>query len=151
MKTEYIDGQIEIGKKYSYKLKSKSISAVFSEYSDSLSYTLIEAIRSDRMTPNGLTDTLSEDRALTWNNIYINVTVDYTLTVLTDNNELVLRLVLQPTNYFQGDEIFRIPQAISMAPGASYKWRVDQNAEYSEGNETSGSESRWVNFKYIGS
>jgi hypothetical protein len=144
----YIDTEVEERVLYSYRLKAEDVSGNQSEYSDSISYSILPGISIARMHPNGIDQLLGPNRNLTWfyhNSIAME---DYTITVLSQTDILVLRDQFQPTNYLNGWESFQILDEIIFEPGSIYKWRIDNAAAYVSNCETSGSESLWAYFFY---
>jgi hypothetical protein len=146
----YIDKVAYQSIRYFYKLKSQDASENYSEYSDSLIYSLLHAIRSSSMNPNGIIDTLGADRLLSWTYRYSTEMEDYSITVLTEQSEAVTRVRLSPGNYIGRSESWQIPAEIELDPDHVYKWRIDAGARYVDGNETAGSESQWATFLYVG-
>jgi hypothetical protein len=145
----YVDGEVANRIRYYYKLNSESISGDISDFSDPLSYSLFPQIRVEMMTPNGQSIPLPPSRQLTWNNFYLNETQDFSLTILNMNYEIITRIVLQPRDYFNGNESWKIPIEIIFNSGEVYKWRIEANANYVDGYETGGSESLWAKFIFI--
>jgi len=147
---KYIDKSALEGIQYYYALKSMGVSANMSEFSNSLFYSLLQQHISERMTPNGLTAQLGENRKLRWIYGYEREMEDYCLTVLTYKNELISRDIIMPGNYTSGDESWQIPVDVVLDSGSVYQWRIEGNAKYIDGRETAGSESSWATFLYLG-
>jgi hypothetical protein len=146
---EYTDRDVTIGFKYIYKLKSVDASGNSSIFSDSISYALLSAINSVVVTPNGQDMPLPEDRTLRWWFPTLIEMENYCITILSDNEDLVCRSIIQPINYVGGWESWRIPGEIMFNPGSVYMWRVDMGAQYIDDRETHGSESEWAKFIYL--
>jgi hypothetical protein len=147
---EYVDRAVNSRIKYFYALKSEDISDNLSEFSDSLYYSLLHPINSESMVPNGKTIALAQDRSLTWSYNGRIEMEDYCLTIITAENELNTRVLLQPGNYIGGSESWQILADIVLEPGNVYQWRVDLGAQYVDFLETAGSESAWATFLYEG-
>jgi hypothetical protein len=146
----YLDSHVSIISVYNYKLKAENTSENLSIFSDSLSYSLLLAISANRMFPNGLTDTLVDGNVLTWFYSSSIEMEDYCLTIIDQDEELVYRQVLSPISYIDRTESWQIPSFILLESNQIYKWRVDTNAKYIFGIETTGSESPWAPFIYLG-
>jgi hypothetical protein len=131
-------------------MNCEDASGTLSEYSDSISFTLLNRIGAQSMTPNGLLEPLNDERTLSWQPTYGMEIEKYTLTINTEENKLVSRDVFLPGNYVGGTESWQIPTTILLAPQRIYKWRIDIGSRYLNGHENAGSESRWVNFLYVG-
>jgi hypothetical protein len=145
----YRDSQVLLRTYYYYKLKAEDNSGFESAYSDSISYSLLQPLSFGHLSPNGLTDSLNSDRQLTWR-YWLNIEMeDYCLTVITDDHTVLLRQILFPGDYTGRTEKFSIPNSIQLVPSQIYKWRIDVQARYIQGLETSGSESQWATFVYI--
>ena len=147
---EYIDLKISTRTRYYYKIKAEDISGSIGEFSDSLSFMLIPSIVSNEMVPNGLSATLDVSRLLRWEYHYFIEMENYCLTLLTSENELIIRKLFLPGDYVSGIEYWRIPDEIILDSTTIYKWRLDVSANYIEENETAGGESTWANFVYNG-
>lgn len=145
----FIDHLVVENNYYYYKLKSETQSGIISNYSDSVYYSLLPAIYSETMNPNGNNDLLGRNRALGWSYSNYNELEDFTITVLSAENILVIRANVFPTNYVGNTEIWYIPDQILLDSGMVYKWRVDSGANYLNFRETSGSESTWAKFMYV--
>ena len=148
--TEYIDKHVSTLVKYSYKLKAEDTSGNLSEHSDSLTYKLLQSIGLWSMVPNGLEVELGSERELFWSYIPVNEMENYTINVVTQNNESLYRKTFQPGNYLGNVENWTIPVEVSLNPGQVYQWRIDTGANYHDGREMSGSESQWATFLYTG-
>ncbi len=146
----YLDEELQIRTKYSYKIKSQDEGDNFSDYSDSLSYTLLPQINFSRMSPNGLLDTLDVARHLSWHYGYNIEMENYYISILAGENKIVARESLLPGNYIDGHETWQIPTEIPLISDQLYWWRIDTGARYMEGSETAGSESQWAAFVYGG-
>jgi hypothetical protein len=134
--------------KYFYKLKVEDFAGNLSFFSDSIGYTLLPGLDTETMTPNGNNDTLNNDRLLTWNHSYNTQMENFCLTVLTQNNDLVIRVQISPTDYVNGQESWPIPESLLLDSSGIFKWRIDMGAQYVFGLETVGSESAWATFLY---
>jgi hypothetical protein len=145
---EYLDYTALIRTDYRYTLKAEDNSGNHSEYSESLKYELLPQISANSMTPNGFGDTLENGRQLTWFYNHTFEMEDYILTLLTQQNELVIRTILTPKNYVSGSEIWTIPDDVILESKNIYLWRIDLGAQYIYGLETVGSESAWATFIY---
>jgi hypothetical protein len=145
----FVDNNVNVGNTYFYKLKAISLSENVSGYSDSLGYRLLQPLSAGMLFPNGIFQNLPANRILSWYPHYLNDIQNYCLTLLNSNEELIQRLILQPTSYLGGGESWRIPDDISLASGTVYKWRLDLAGDYVLGIETSGAESSWAYFYYL--
>lgn len=144
----YVDVKINTNIRYSYRLKAEDSSNNLSEYSNSLDYPLLPQIVEATLSPNSIYDSLSTDRTLSWEYIYLTEMQDYCITIIDNHNKLVLRTVFNPADYSGRLEFWKIPDSISLKKGELYKWRIDTAARYRGGFETSGSESIWATFIY---
>lgn len=147
---EYTDTQAMLRIKYFYTLRAEDISGNRSTYSNSLGYSLLPRINPNGITPNGLSDTLCNERLLRWDYYFSIEMEDYCLTILEQNNDFIVRVVFSPQSYIDGSEYWQIPDSIILKQSQLYKWRVDTGAKYFEGLETAGSESPWATFVYAG-
>ena len=145
----HIDEETQPGITYYYKIKAEDPSGNLSAFSNSIFYTLLPQLPSGNIAPNGLTIHLKETRQLNWKCYYLNEMEDYCITLLTTENDLVIREVLVPGNYTSDGESWQIPFNIDLVPNQTYKWRIDTGAKYIDGYETSGAESIWATFLYI--
>ena len=146
----FLDSDVQLNTQYFYALKAEDISNNVSDFLDTLDYTLLPGISLATMSPNGLSDTLSLDRTLSWRYRYQVAMEDYCLTILSSDNNLVMRAVFNPGNYVGGVESWKIPPVITLDSGIVYNWRIDTGALYSGQRERSGSESPWATFLYVG-
>lgn len=145
---EYVDTDIKANIKYYYELRAEDLSENLSPYSDSQFYKILPQISLSEMGPNDLVEILGPERSLNWHTAIAIEVEEYCLTVLTQENDLVLRTVFNPSNYINGYETWHIPNSISLTNGRIYKWRIDTNANYFDGVETVGSESPWAYFHF---
>jgi hypothetical protein len=143
---EYLDVEVLLRTRYYYIIRSEDIAGNYSEYSDTISYSILPIIESASMNPNGLESTLPLDRTLRWQMSYTSMLENYCLTILTSTNELVFRSIIAPKDYTGGLEWLEIPARITLEGNSNYKWRVDTGANYQDGYEHSGSESVWAIF-----
>ena len=148
--SKYIDTNIELNKHYIYKLKSENTAGDISTFSEPGEYTLLPQISLIEMVPNGRTETMRENAPLSWIYEYGLEMEDYIITLVSEENELVIRSQFSPGNYIGGRDYWRIPKNASLIVGDIYKWRIEVGAHYFDGWETAGSESAWANFLYIG-
>jgi len=146
--TEYIDEQVSTRVKYSYKLKAEDTSNNTGTFSDSIFYSILPQLNLEWMIPNGVSDLLGNQRMLSWEYGFYIELEDFCLTILTEANELISRRILQPINYVDEGESWTIPSDIVLNSNEVYQWRIDACANYQDGRETSGSESRWAKFLY---
>ena len=146
---EYIDTDVAIGYYYSYKLKAMAVSENYSTFSESQKYSLLKQIGLHRMAPNGVQDTLNTRRLLAWSSDLEIEMENYCLTILTADGQVMLRIMLSPTNYLGGAEAFVIPQTVIFESSQVYKWRIETAARYDNGLELLGSESPWAIFFYV--
>ena len=144
----YTDYIVSDRVEYSYKLRAEDNSNNVSDYSDTLIYSLLPQILKPRMIPNGVTDILGGQRKLMWAYGYAIEMEDYTLTILTANNEFIGRYVFTPTVYTTVQETWVIPMEHVLVENQVYKWRIDTGADYMGGLERKGSESEWAYFVY---
>ena len=147
---EYIDRSSRVNTRYHYVLIAEDASENQSTPSDTLGYRLLGAMSSASMLPNGLSVPLDSDRKLQWTYSFVVAMENYTMTILSADNGLILRRELIPGNYLGGIEYFTVPDTIVLSSGSSYKWRVDMGGRYVEDRETAGSESPWATFLYTG-
>jgi hypothetical protein len=145
---EFLDLSTRIKTRYYYKLKAIDSSDNTSTFSDSLTYMLLYSVLKSRMSPNARTAVLQANRSLYWGSSYHSTLQNYIVTLTSQEDELITRVVLQPIDYVGGDEVWRIPDEIELVDGMIYKWRVDKGAHYVSGRESSGSESVWAYFLY---
>ena len=146
----YLDNEASEKQIYYYKLRSVDVSGNLSQFSESLKYELLPALSINTMMPNGSTDSLNEDRTLSWVFEMEVDLVDNCITVLSSDNQLVTRVIVQPYDYTGGREYWTLPTSLMLIPNRIYKWRIDANANYnSESLENSGSESNWATFLYV--
>ena len=136
--------------RYYYVLISKDLSGNLSLPSDTLSYQLLNPVISADMRPNGLALPLNSDRRLEWAFQYSIAMENYLITILDNQDNIVLRKELVPGNYTGGWEYFTIPDTIALQSESVYKWRIDMGSQYMDGRERSGSESPWASFLYSG-
>ena len=143
---EYIDRNTELNTVYRYYLNSENDSENAGMNSDTIKYARFEAINSATMIPNGLNVMLQPNRQLRWHANYAVQVENFTLTIIGDENRLILRKVIYPGNYEGGVEYYYIPENISLVEGKSYSWRIDMGAQIENESETMGSESEWATF-----
>ena len=148
--SEYIDHSPHPYIKNYYKLRAIDASGNISDYSATLEYIVLPAVDSNTMHPNGITVEMTNDRTLSWVYGYAIIMEDYCITILDDNNSLVIRSIVKPGNYTGLRESWVLPNNISLNLGQIYKWRVDMGAQYIEERETAGSESNWATFFLAG-
>jgi hypothetical protein len=146
----FLHSDAKVRVKYFYKLKAEDGSENLSDFSDSTFYTLLPSLPVYRMFPLGNGDTLNNVRQLTWNYDYRIEMENYCLTILTQSNSLILRTVLNPTNYVNRAESWLIPDSVVLNSNQIYKWRIDVGAQYVDNLEISGSESAWATFLFSG-
>jgi hypothetical protein len=150
MRLSYVDVFAFGRTRYAYKINAEDASVNLSEFSDSLSYMILPRTGNESMIPNCLTCILPENRELSWHS-YIGMEMeDYYITVLTEQDELVLRVRSNPGNYIGSRDQWQIPVEVILHNGNRYKWRIDTGADYIDKLETSGSESLWATFLYTG-
>jgi hypothetical protein len=147
---KYVDREVEFRIQYSYKIKSENASGDLSVFSDPSSYSLLPRIHAVSMIPNGLTTHLGNNRNFSWEYLYAIEMENYSITILSENDELIVREVILPNNYIDGKEYWLLPEEITLDPERAYKWRIDIGAKYIGGYETAGSESAWAPFIYSG-
>jgi hypothetical protein len=148
-KMEYIDTGAQIGIPYYYKLKVEDASDNQSKFSDSLFYSLIPQLNI-WMIPNGSSATLGNIKTLSWGYQYSIEMEYFCLTILTGENEFIYRDIFLPGDYINGHESWQIPTDVVLDYGWVYQWRIDTGARYIDDRETSGSESAWATFIYVG-
>lgn len=144
----YVDANVLARTEYFYKMRVEDSSGNMSGFSDSSGYTLFPSIDINTMEPNNRNVALATDRRLRWTYGYGVEMEDYTITLLTEFNDLVLRDRFSPSNYVNGIEAWMIPDSIELLADNIYKWRVDTGAKYDNGLEFCGSESPWAKFIY---
>jgi len=150
LKTEFVDRNVQQRARYYYKLKSQDASDNLSDYSDSTCYSPMSRIRVDSMNPNGLTELLNENRIFSWIYLYSIEMENYNFTILSEYDELIVRITISPSDYTGSGEEWQLPANISLHSGGNYKWRIDTGSQYVDGRETCGSESPWAPFLYLG-
>jgi len=148
--SEYIDRSTMVNSRYHYVLIAEDASENQSTPSDTLDYMRLGAMSSAWMLPNGLSVPLDSDRKLLWTFSFEVAMENYTITIMSADNGLILRRELTPGNYTGGRDYFTVPHTIVLTSGSVYKWRVDMGGHYAEGRETAGSESPWATFLYSG-
>jgi hypothetical protein len=146
----FLDSDVRVNTQYFYALKAEDVSSNVSEFSDTLDYTLQPRINLAMMSPNGLSDTLGLDRALSWRYSYQVAMEDYSLTIVDPLGDLIFRDRFSPGNYVSRAESRMIPYSILFQGGQTYRWRIDTGAQYTDQLERSGSESPWATFLYAG-
>jgi hypothetical protein len=146
---EYIDVDASIGVTYHYKIAAENISGVKSALSNSAVYSILPPLDINRMTPNGISDTLYTSRVLHWSYDYHIEMENYCITILTNTNQIVWRSLINPVNYTSNSESVCIPDTISLESNWIYRWRIDIGANYEKGIETSGAESPWATFLFL--
>lgn len=134
--------------KYFYKLKAEDSAENQSEFSDSIFYSLLPRLPDDGLVPNGNTAILKSTRNLSWFYDYYIEMENYCLTILSQNNDLILRTIIIPTDYVRRSETWIIPETVDLNSNQIYKWRIDIGAQYIQKKETLGSESAWATFLY---
>jgi hypothetical protein len=149
--SEYIDANVDTRTRYFYKMKAKDLSGNESAFSDSIGYQLLPHIYPFQMKPNGQTEELNSLRLLEWDYNYNIEMENYCLTLLCEQNNLINRVILTPTNYVDATESWEIPDSVNLEINQVYRWRIDTGAIYMNGVEGAGSESAWATFLYIGS
>ncbi len=142
----YLYSEAIIGVGYSFLLRAEETPGNLSIYSDSLAYTLLPSIGTNRMSPNGMTELLSPGRSLTWAFFPQIKMEDYCLTILNQFDEFIFRIILHPTDYVAGSDSYNILEDVILHPNGLYKWRIDMGAKYVNNKETVGSESGWAYF-----
>ena len=148
--SEYIDRSATVNTRYHYMLIAEDGSENQSTPSDILSYMRLTAIHSASMLPNDSSVALAPDRKLHWSYNPAVAMENYTMTILSADNGLILRRELTPGNYIGSKEYFTVPDTIHSENNIIYKWRVDMGGRYVDGCETTGSESPWATFLYSG-
>jgi len=147
---EFIDTQVTYRTNYFYRLYKENSAGNISEYSDSVLYYLLLPVSNQLMSPNGITTPLNKNRTLSWTYSLSVEMESYNITILSANNDLLIRENLMPSNYSGGREDWAIPYEIILNSGHTYKWRVECGARYIDGIENAGSESHWATFLYLG-
>jgi hypothetical protein len=145
----FLHSEAAIRTNYYYKLKAEDSAGNYSVFSDSIGYTLLPSLDMETMTPNGNRDTLNNSRSLSWKYNYDIEMENYCLTLLTQNNELIYRILISPTDYVNGQEWWQIPESVVLDSTEIVKWRIDVGAQYINDLETFGSESNWATFSYV--
>jgi hypothetical protein len=147
---DYIDREVQRGTRYYYKLKSEDSSGNQSTFSTAMFYLLLPQLPQEDISPNGLLIPLKENRQLNWKVFHTIELENYCLTLLSSENVLLLREILVPTSYISDYLFWQIPETIELEPNQTYRWRIDTGAQYIDGYDTSGSESEWATFLYVG-
>jgi hypothetical protein len=145
----YLDSDVSLETIYFYSMKAENESGNRSDFSDTLSFSLLPQIQIVRMRPNGLTDRINSARNLFWGYDAEIEMENYCLTITEGNNGSVYRQIFSPGNYVDGSESIELPASLALVSGAVYNWRIDTGARYINGVETSASESHWATFLYI--
>jgi hypothetical protein len=146
----YLDQTAELRKRYLYRIKAINNSERESSISEAISYKLLPRITRTKMIPDGVSELLDNDRKLMWwYNFQIEME-DYTLTIISNSNELMYRTRVYPSSYVGDRESLNIPSSVQLSIGQIYKWRIDLGADYLLNVETTGSESEWAYFIYMG-
>lgn len=133
--------------RYYYKLQAEDVAGNISQFSESITYLLLNSIANSGMYPNGRDEKITDNK-LMWFYEYYMAMENYCITIILDDNSLVLREEFQPLNYSGRIEEWFIPDSISFIENRVYKWRIDVHSDYTEGVETSGGESGWAYFIY---
>lgn len=143
----FIDRDIDQSIAYSYRLQAEDYASNLSSYSDSMSYMLLPILTPEFMQPN---DQYSVEKvtSLSWVYSYAIEMEDYTITVLTQYDSLIVRDLFAPSSYTGEREFWNIPDSIVLKSGVLYKWRLDLGAKYYSDMETAGSESPWAYFLF---
>jgi hypothetical protein len=144
----YIDRSTTVNTCYHYVNVAEDHSGNKSKPSDTLAYMRLNAISSAAMLPNGLSVPLDSNRKLQWTYNYDVAMENYTMTILSADNGLIIRRELIPGSYIGLTEYFAVPDSIVLISGSLYKWRVDMGGQYTGDAETAGSESPWATFLY---
>ncbi len=144
-----LDQSVQINESYFYTIHAVDDANNKSACMDTITYKKIARVGFQSMAPNGLTDTLQQSRSLTWKYSYGLNMEDYVLTVVGEQNVLLYRCQVMPTNYTGDQESHSIPDTVVMQDSSIYRWRVDVHADYEGDVETSGGESRWATFFYF--
>ena len=145
---EFIDSDAKLQQKYFYTIRASDNSKNMSVFSDTITYMSLIQVPLGLMSPNGTHDILPNTRELRWSYNYLFETENYCLTILSQNDELILRSSFFPTNYSGWTESWHIPDEIYFESGNIYKWRIDGIGSYDDNIETAGSESEWASFMY---
>jgi len=144
----FLHSDVNIRVKYYYKLKAEDAAENYSDFSDSLFYTLLPPLPYDGLLPNGSTSVLQSARQLSWFYDYYIAMENYCLTILSQDNDFILRTIISPTGYVSRTETWIIPESVVLNSKQIYKWRIDIGAEYIYNRETLGSESIWATFLF---
>jgi hypothetical protein len=145
---DYVDAECVPRIRYYYKIRAEDMANNESAFSNSAAYSLLPQISINLMVPNGISESLNQERILNWHYTNSIEMENYCLTVSTQYDDLIFRVVLTPMNYVSGWEFWQIPDSIFLPSNQSYKWRVDVGANYVNGLEALGSESQWATFSY---
>jgi hypothetical protein len=145
---QYDDINVQTGLQYWYKTTAEDATGSVSDYSDSISYTLLPQLNADFMLPSGTYDLLPETRYLSWRYSPGISMEDYCLTIIDGADQLIMRVRFAPGNYIGHEEFYEIHESIELQEDTQYKWRLDIGADYFNERERSGSESVWLTFSY---
>jgi hypothetical protein len=148
---EYSDDRAVAQVTYQYKIQAEDGGGGASEFSNIQEYTLLLDINYEQMIPNNFSSQLCNENGLCWVYRYNTEMENYTITVLTEENQLIIREIFSPQNYTGGREYWYFPTHITLDSGNVYKWRIDMNARFVGEVETSGAESEWATFLYLDS
>jgi hypothetical protein len=148
---QFIDTQVREQKRYYYLIAAQDGADNYSDFSDTVNFSLLRGIELEMMMPNGVSDTLGNQKLLSWYYDYHIEMENYCITILDGNNELLVRSVFSPTAYIVEREYWEIPDSIYLISGQIYYWRIDADADYQGFHETSAAESQWASFLYKGS
>jgi len=148
LKPEHIDATVLPGSIFYYRLRAIDASDNQSSYSDSVAYSNFLPVREETMQPNGPNELLGEDRRLSWAYDYHMHLERYCITILDIENNLIFRDISNPSSYVGGAQTWSIPDQVVFNSDEQYKWRVDLEANITNGYEAAGAESPWATFKY---
>jgi hypothetical protein len=146
----YVDEMSRPNTRQLYYLIATDESNNSSKKSDTISYKVLNAISVESMSPNGIYSHLDSSRSLSWSNQYSIPVENYWITILTIDDFFISRDLFFPQNYAGQKETWSIPVGLNLDPGQTYKWRIDMSADYVNEYETSGSESHWATFLFLG-
>jgi hypothetical protein len=149
LQLKYIFESANIYTTYYFIIQAEDASGNESEHSESQHYSLLPKQNVITMIPNSQSSNLPPSRRLTWRYPYTIEMEDYCITILTEADEFIHRVVISPRDYVDGGESWRIPNNVVLDSGKAYKWRLDTGANYIDELETTGSESFWAPFMFI--
>ena len=103
-----IDTDVILGLKYCYLLYYYDGNGNWSENTDTLSYTLLEAVAVESFFPRFASDTIDLPVKLSWNYRYLIAMENYTLTILDKHDSCIVKELFMPGQYIGARESYTI-------------------------------------------